>query len=206
MKNNKPFGIIFTVLVSIVFLIAVISWINLYKEPKATAKQIKENEVTAWINLHKIAEAQEKYKAQDWDNDGEFEYSIFLVHLWKTITSKEGETKKLNLITKKLGFATESSTALNGYIFMALHTYTQSDRSLDRIDYTKEWAVYAVPYEKRQTGKLDFIIDHTGRVLVSETQMIYDYDYPFEPTKNGWIEISSLEELKEYQEDVEYLR
>jgi hypothetical protein len=205
MNNKNLFGIIFSVIISIVFVISIVCWFNLYKEPKITVKQIKENEINTYLNLKKIANAQQKYIKEDWDGDGKYEYSKFLVHLWKTVTSKNGDTKLLGFISKELGFASEPSFAINGYSFTPLYYYVVPDKPLERIDYTKEWAVFANPSEGKRSGNLYFLIDQTGNIVVSETHVVYNNEYPFLPLQNNWKLISSLDDLKKLQENLVYI-
>ena len=204
MNKTNLFGIVFTAIVSIALLLAIFAWLNLYKEPEVSISKIKENEIATYLNLKKIAVAQQKYIKEDWNNDGKFEYSEFLVHLYKTVISKNGDTKLLRYVPKKLGFATESSTALNGYVFMPLYFKNGARNTLERKDYTKEWAVYASPWGSGQTGRLKFIIDQTGNIMISETKEVYKNDYPYMPLQNEWKLLKSIDDLSFFHENTEY--
>lgn len=205
MNNKNLFGIIFSIIVSIAFVVAIVCWLNLYKDSKITVKQIKENEINTYLNLKKIANAQQRYIKEDSDGDGKYEYSKFLVHLWKTVTSKNGDTKLLGFISKELGFASEPFFAINGYSFTPLYYYVVPDKPLERIDYTKEWAVYASPSEGKRSGNLTFLIDQSGNIVVSETHVVYNNEYPFLPLQNNWKLISSLDDLRKLQENLDYI-
>lgn len=205
MNKKNLFGVIFSIIVSIIFAIAIICWVNLYREPKVSVEQIKQNEQATYLNLKKIAKAQQEYIKDDWDGDGKYVYSLFLVHLWKTVTTKNGDTKSLRFISKELGFASEPAFAINGYSFMVLHYYIIPNKPSERIDYAKEWAIYASPSERNRTGMLSFLIDQTGNIMVSETQVVYNHEYPYQPLQNGWKPIASLNDLAKFQERTEYV-
>jgi len=196
MKRVNVFGIVLSMIIGIGFIGAFFGWLQLVSINSDVKKQ-QYNEVCTYLNLKKIVKAQAIYKQHDWDNDGELEYSPFLVHLWKTIINKNGEALKINLISKKLGFATEPSFAQNGYVFKMLYEYHAD--ALELMDYKKEWAICAFPLDKGTTGLLTFIVDHRDTILVSATQNIYKHEYPDRPLDNSWKIISKKEDLIAYQ-------
>ncbi len=204
--NNSPqnkklsiIGIVFTIVVTLGFIAAAVHWFNRYTwPPKLTIKDLQANEVQAFKNLQLIAQAQQKYKKKDWDRDGKKNYADFFIHLWKSVDAN-GEPIPVELIPKKLAFATGHGRTIHGYYFRDLH-----DRSLPvkeqarKLDYEKEWAIFGAPARYAATGFIMFLADNSGRIFAKNQRAILS-DYPYDPISDGWSEIKGVKQLANLQ-------
>jgi hypothetical protein len=199
--KNKQFsitGVILTILVSIGFIWAAAQWFNRYKlQPELNAKNIWGYQVKTFNNLQLIREAQEKYKAVDWDEDGKKVYAKFFVHLWTTV-NRANEPILIKFIPRKLAFAMAASRAVDGYYFIDLRGRTlPKERQIRRLDYEKEWAILGVPTFSRGQDTLFFLVDNTGHILAKKQRGIPLY-YPYDPISEGWSKIDSIGDLKKF--------
>jgi hypothetical protein len=204
-KKNKTntFGMIFTILVTLCFFYGIFQLTGLRKnEKKITEQRIKDNEIIAFKNLKLIIEAQKKYIERDWDEDGKNLYAMFYVHLWRSI-SPEGDPLKLNLIPKKLAFAMDNSSPLQGYYFKDLRHRKTDTYKKKELDYQKEWGVAAIPGSKDRTGVFTFITDQTGKIFAF-TRLHSEPIYPYDPKRTGWFPVLTLKDLRALQEKIVY--
>jgi hypothetical protein len=200
LKNNHftIAGIIITVFASIGFAWAGMQYIKLYEEfgPKAL---IKPDEIKAFKNMKRIAQAQEEYIQKDWDRDGKKTYAHFFVHLWRSVDVK-GKPVSVGLIPKRLGFAMEPSSAVNGYYYMDIHeSLGEDENTLKPIDYQKGWAIVAMPADYTDKDLWVFIAD-SGRIFAKEIRHCYGWmptQFPLDPISEGWKEINSVKDVKE---------
>lgn len=202
-KKINGSGIIITIIVTIGFAWAIYQLLVLNTEKSSlTGKEMQENEIAAYRSLEFIAAAQEKYIQKDWDGDGKKVYAMFYVHLWRSVNHK-GEPIPVNLIPKKLGFAMDISSPLEGYYFVDLRRRRFDLRTRKEFDYTNEWGAAAVPGITGRTGVLTFIVDQSGDIYAT-SKMHSEPEFPRDPVKSGWAKITSIKELKEFQKKIHY--
>ncbi len=202
-KRINITGIIFTIIVTTGFAWAIYQLLVLSGEKiELTVQVMRRNEIAAYRNLKSIAAVQEHYFRKDWDGDGKKSYAVFYVHLWRSVTPK-GEPIRVNLIPRKLGFAMDISSPLDGYYFVDLRRRRIDLKTREEFDYEKEWGVAALPGIFRRTGVLTFIVDQSRDIYVTP-RMHSEPEYPNDPVKSGWTKIASIKELKEFQETVPY--
>jgi hypothetical protein len=203
-KKLTVTGIIFTIVITAGFVWAVIQWQNMWRKPDlATAQDLQLNEQHAFLNLQTISEAQKKYKETDWDKDGKKVFAKYFIHLWTSV-SPSSEPISVNLIPRKLAFATETSRAIDGYYFVDLHDWDlPEDRGVQSPNYEKEWAVLAIPTDHGQTGILNFMADSSGSIFVNPAKYI-PMLYPEDTASKGWIKIDTIQQLQEYQKKLRY--
>lgn len=203
MKKINVIGIILTVIITVGFTWSIVWLAGLNNEKNLPdVEEKRANEVEAFRNLKAIADAQEKYKQKDWDGDGKKVYAVFYVHLWRSVSLK-GEPIRVNLIPKKLAFAMEASGMVNGYYYKDLRLRGTEGGTGREFAYEKEWAVAALPGTKGITGLLSLITDQTGTVYVTP-RLHTGLDFPRDPAANGWTRINTIEELREFQNKVDY--
>ena len=196
-------GIIFVIIVTLCFAWVIYQLLVLPGEKiKLTGPEMRRNEITAYRNLKSIAAAQEQYFQKEWDGDGKKSYAVFYVHLWRSVTP-QGEPIRVKLIPKKLAFAMDISSPLEGYYFVDLRRRRIDLRDRKEFDYETEWGVAALPGIFRRTGVLTFIVDQTGDIYAAP-RMHSEPEYPIDPVKSGWTRIASVKELKEFQETINY--
>jgi hypothetical protein len=201
-KNISILGILVTILVTAGFVWAAMEWLNRNNE-QLSKNTIQADEQNTFLNMRLISQAQKKYIQKDWNGDGNKTYAVYFVHLWTSVTAK-GEPVPVNLIPREIGFATEIARALHGYYFWDLHDHViNADGTLKGFDYTKEWAVIALPALNGETGMLNFLADYSGNIYVNSAKYV-PLQYPEDPARSGWKKIDSLEELKTFQKNVVY--
>jgi hypothetical protein len=195
-----------TVLVTLGFIWAAVQWYNRYDwPPKLNINNMQANEVRAFENLRLIAQAQEKYRARDWDGDGEKTYANFFVHLWTTVDKENGPVL-IELIPRRLGFAMGPAEAVDGYYFVDLHSRALPTKGQETELYCqKEWAVVGVPATFSKTGFLLFLTDNSGRIFAKNSREV-PQSYPNDPLSDGWTGIESVQQLKALQRTVGYTR
>jgi hypothetical protein len=203
-KKTTLTGIIFSIVVTVGFIWAAFQWFTLWSKPRPmTAQDMQSNEQIAFQNLQTIAGAQKKYKEKDWDGDGKKTYAKYFIHLWSSVTTA-GDPVFVGLIPKKLGFALESTRAIDGYYFNDLHDRLLPDNiGLQRLDYEIQWAVMAVPASNGQTGMLFLMADQTGLVFVNPAKFVSP-QYIDDPVSNGWTKIDTIQQLKDFQKKIIY--
>jgi len=203
-RNFSITGIIFSIVVTAGFVWGAVQWYTLWSGPgQITALDMQSNELTAFVNLQTITQVQKKYKEKDWDGDGKKTFAKYFIHLWTSV-STSGEPIRIELISKKLGFATEPARAIDGYYFVDLHDRTlPENKGLQRLDYEKEWAVLAVPTDNGRTGVLNFLADNSGSIFVIAAKYV-PTQYPDNPLSNGWIKIDTIQQLKDFQKKIIY--
>jgi hypothetical protein len=202
-KKNNATGIILTALITIGFIWAIyqLAGFSLEKKP-LTGEEMRVNEIEAYQNLKSIADAQRKYIKKDWDSDGKKAYAMFYVHLWRSV-SLESEPIRVNLVTRELAFAMEATRPHKGYYYMDLRKRRIDIKTSKEFDYTKEWAVAALPGQRGRTGVLTFMVDQTQAIYVT-VKRHGQPEYPHDPGGSGWTRIDSAAELKEFQKSVNY--
>ena len=206
-KKITVTGIILTMIVSLGFIWAAREWLNRYnRPPKLDVKDIKRNEVRACENLKHIAQAQDKYKQVDWDKDGVKTYAKFPVHLWTSV-DKKSEPIAVGLIDKQLGFAMGRPRAVDGYFFQGIYNREVSSEkeNIKKLDYEKEWVIAAIPKASSKTGFLIFLADGCDRIFVKNTPG-YPSSCPLNLLEQGWIKIGTVEDLKNFQNNISYLQ
>jgi hypothetical protein len=199
-KPTVP-GILLTAIITMGFLWALLQLFTLsYKPNRFTMKDIRQNELTAFRNMKRMAAAQEAYIQKDWDGDGEKLYAMFYVHLWQSVTP-EGKPIPVDLISRTLAFAVDTTKMLDGYYYKDLHRRGLPDRTGRDLLYEREWAIIAHPAIHGKSGGLTFIADQSGKVFVTP-RMYTEKQYPVTPESNGWILINNIEDLKDFQSTI----
>jgi hypothetical protein len=195
-RKFRVTGIIMTLMVTIGLFWAAGQWLHRYDWPRPiTDKEREANCVKAFENLQLICAAQEKYKQEDWDEDGQKVYSRYFPHLWTTL-NKESDPVLIELIPQKLAFAMGPEGAVNGYFYNDI-----SERALDSIDntrkndYTKEWAIVAIDATYGQKAMRVFLADNSGKILMKYTNAPPQI-WPQNPLANGWEIITSVDQIK----------
>jgi hypothetical protein len=168
-----------------------------------TAQDMQSNVQSAFLNLQTISQAQKKYKEKDWNGDGKKTYADYFIHLWTSVTTT-GNPVFVGLIPKRLGFALESSRAIDGYYFVDMHDKQLPDnKPVQRLDYENQWAVLAMPTSNGMTGMLFFMADQSGHIFVNPAKFV-STQYPDNPLLAGWIEVDTIQQLKDYQNKIIY--
>jgi hypothetical protein len=153
------------------------------------------NERRTYLNLLAIADAQESYRAVDWDGNGIKIYTPFLAHLWQTVDGK-GRPVKTRFISRRLAFAMDRHVAADGYYYRLLHRKGPGDRPR-MIDYQKEWAVAAMPAVPWRTGRVVFL-SGAGNAVFVRPIAADSVRYPIHPEREGWTAVGSLDVLDAY--------
>lgn len=174
--------------------------------------EVKNAEVQAYRNLKKIAEAQEIFYEEDRDRDGVKNYAHFYIHLWRSVDGNANPFD-VNLIPKDLGFAMRAAYDLNGYFYVDIHTqvkFENGEYKKTGVDPLEEFKMASFPKYNKKTGQLSFLMNEKGDIFVQELNSVDPdtivglYVYPPFPEKSGWVKINSEEELKAFQETVDY--
>lgn len=213
-KKNCFIGIVFTVIVTMFFLWAGYQWLQRNDfPPKLSAAQIQSNEVLAFERLKQICEAQHKYILEDWDGDGQKNYSQFLAHLWQSIDSN-ADPVIVNLLPRKLAFAMRRPCALDGYIYVDIHYMNSKDKPgyIDRIDPNTGFAVGALPASNKETGLLSFIVTQQDDIYARPLDHItYGtrlgfLTCPADFAQESWRQIRNIDDLKGFQREFAYAK
>ncbi|MCP3943248.1 MAG: DUF2950 domain-containing protein [Desulfobacteraceae bacterium] len=168
-----------------------------------TQKEIINNEIETMKNLKKIYNAQKRYHAVDWDEDGINNYAQFIVHLWQTV-DKNAYPVKTNLIQKSLAFAMGESKAINGYFFKNIYFKKNQNSSINTsannhkdknqepidINIANEWAITAIPADYGKTGTLTFIVGSSGKIYVKDIQSNRIKSIPDNLISENWHEVA----------------
>jgi hypothetical protein len=214
-------GVIFTVIVTALFLWGGYQWLQRNNFPPILSPaQIQSNEILAFERLKQICEAQHKYILEDWDGDGQKNYAQFLAHLWQSIDSN-ADPVRVALLPRKLAFAMREPFAIDGYIYVDLHysfTRTKSKQDsataveINEIDPNTGFAVSALPVSNKETGVLGFIITQKGDVHARPLDHItYGpklglLPCPTDFAQEGWRQIHNIDDLKKFQKEVAYTK
>lgn len=200
-RNFNLAGFVFSIIVTAGFIWVAMQWYALWSDPKQiTADDMRLNEQQTFLNLQSIVKLQKKYKETDWDGDGKKTYAKYFIHLWTSVNIA-GDPVRVGLIPKKLGFATESARAIDGYYFVDLHDrILRENNVLQGLDYEKEWAVLAVPPTDGRTEMLYFLADNSGNIFIRLAAYI-SLQYPDNPSSNGWIKIDTIQQLQDFQKN-----
>jgi len=192
-KNYSIIGILLTFLVSIGFIWSIYQiFSNEFLFERSLKNIRKRNEIRTYKNLNKIIKAQEKFIKKDWNKDGNFTYSDFLVHLWKTF-DQSGEPVKVNLIPRKLAFAMGTTRAIDGYYFIDIRLKEKEKREKLKINYQKEWAIAAFPADQN-SGELTFLISENKVIYAKEKTGLIDH-FPSNPILSGWKRIDKISQI-----------
>jgi hypothetical protein len=193
-KKLNLTGIVFSIIVTAGFVWAAMHLYAFWAGPgKSAALDIKSNEVSAFLNLQLISQAQKKYKEADWDKDGKKTFAKYFIHLWSSVGCS-GEPIYVGLIPKKLAFAIETTRAIDGYYFVDLHDRVFSNGETQRLDYEKEWAVLAVPVGDGQRDAKYFLADSSDNIFVKTARYIAP-QYFDDLISNGWTKIDTIKQL-----------
>ncbi len=214
-------GIIFTVIVTAVFLWEGYQWSQRNNfPPKLSTAQIQSNEVLAFRRLKQICEAQHKYILEDWDGDGQKNYAQFLAHLWQSVDSN-ADPIKVNLLPQKIAFAMRRPFAVDGYIYVDMHYSYRVLKDKDghivaveenEIDPNTGFAVGAFPASNKETGLLSFIITQEGDIHARPLEHItYGpkiglLPCPVDFAQEAWRQIHNINDLKKFQKELAYTK
>ena len=188
-------GLLFTLAATLAFAGALLEWGVLWRGPqKPSPSNTPANERRAYLNLYSIAAAQTRYIKTDWDGDGKRVYAKYYTHLWTSVDTA-GRPLRLDLIPRKLAFASQPARAIDGYWYLDLHdrVLPLSGR-LDPLDYEKEWAVLAIPLTDGQNEMLHFLADSSGRIYYKYARYVPE-QYVDDRAAKGWQQIHSVEQL-----------
>jgi len=222
LKNSRPISMVDKVggvLISlgamfllISFIVKIISFESYPYE--YTSSQMSHNERKAYRRLLQIYDAQQEYIKTDWDKDGTYSYSLFLVNLWQTL-DEDVFPIEISLISKELGYAMRRAHSLDGYFYVNIHTRSlgqDPDNSYNtlkaRLDCRNEFAIAAFPERYGETGRLSFILDQTGAMKSVEILKIRDdsliglFLLPAPVDFEKWRQLLSEEELIEFQSNM----
>lgn len=207
-------------LVVVAILYAILSLGSLYilkQEPterKPSVDHIVANEERAVTNLRLILDAQQKYRGVDWDGDGVKSYAKFIAHLWQTVDGNANPVKT-RFISKKLGFAMGETKALDGYFYMGIYykenpsivadsdedradsSANESEKNL-KMDFSKEWAIVAIPAEYGRTGILKFIVTHDGEIHAKDGDTRRTPSVPKNFRRAEWIPIKGAVDIRKF--------
>ena len=195
-------GIFLTIIVTAGFVWAAYQWRSRNNwQPQQFSNDMNANEQKAFTSLQLIAQAQEKYRTTDWDNDSNNTYAQFFVHLWKSV-DKDNKQIDVGLIPKKLAFAMAGSRAVDGYFFVDVHKKKASEKEdAVNLDYKQEWVIAAVPVAANKTGRLIFLAKNPANFLVKEG-VEAPPEYPLDHNASGWKSITNLEQLADFQDSL----
>ena len=176
------------------------------KEEKAPLDKIISNEIETFENLKKIFKAQQKYYNADFDRDGIKSFALFIAHLWQTV-DKKSYPVETRLVSKKLAFAMGETKAINGYFFMTicLKEVKKVDKKnsesnsgnvgYNDFDFTREWAMKAIPASYKFTGMLKFIVTQTGKIYAKDMNDERITSVPEDYVPVGWQEINGKADI-----------
>ncbi|MGA1824580.1 MAG: DUF2950 family protein [bacterium] len=166
---------------------------------KASLERIISNENRIVNYLRVIHDAQNRYHAVDWDEDGVKTYAQFIVHLWQTV-DKQAFPIKNRFIPKKVAFAMGKSRAMNGYYFLDIRlkesgNMHQSPQSR-ALDLKHEWAITAAPADYGHTGMLTFIVSNSGKIYAQDIKNRTVQSLPEQLIRaEGWKEIKNKNDI-----------
>lgn len=164
---------------------------------------MQHNEAQAFKHLQQIAQAQERYKNVDWDENGSKTYAQFPAHLWISVNT-DNEQIPVKLISRELGFAMGPAEAIDGYYFRNFETRESlKTGTIQRLDDEKEWAMACIPAIYQKTGTLLFLANSSGQIIVKESRNM-PIHYPADPFAENWTPVTTLQELKEIQATLSY--
>jgi hypothetical protein len=188
-----------TALATCGFAWAALAWWQLSDwPPQPDPGRISANECLTYERLQLLAAAQERFRAEDRDGDGEKSYAQFLVHLWRTV-DVEGRPVPVELVSKRLGFAMEPSRAIDGYYYVDLRERRVGPERRETLDPRREWAVLALPELPGKTGRLCFLIDSSAKIYAREESGSWRRDCPADPAGAGWTELPGVDDLRKLQ-------
>ena len=170
------------------------NWLSVAGWPKDGKKEpVGENEAEIFRLMGQIAKAQKEY----WDRSagilGQNQFAQFLAHLWIT-PDHQGRPVEMNLVPKRMALAMGRNHTLHGYFFVDVHErYGGPSEKTVKLDYSRQWAVAAVPAETPKTGFIVFLADESGKVFVKFVKNV-PQKYPEEPLRSGWRAVESQEE------------
>lgn len=140
-------------------------------------------------NLQTISTAQHQYYDKSAAILGQSQYAQFLAHLWIT-PDHQGNQIQLDLIPRRLALAMGRKKTLNGYYFKDVHFRIDGNR-MKRIDYSRHWAIAALPIHYRKNGTEVFLADDSGRIYLKKFTKTPD-GYPLNPSENGWKDRTAI--------------
>lgn len=203
-KNSVTItGVLLTIAVTVGLVWAVQQLLDPgIENPAPTAAQKRQNEITAFENLQTIAAAQAIYRQKDYNRDGVAEFAMFYVHLYISV-SPDNQPIVLDLIPKPLAFAMGISRALDGYYFKDMRLQETAAGERQSFDYTRQWAVAAIPASKGRSGELTLLALYNGAIYVTP-KMHTELFVPHDPERDGWARIDTLAQLRKFQRYVNY--
>jgi hypothetical protein len=203
-------SLLLTALAAAGFIWAAWAWVGLGggRDP-LDAAQRRQNERRTYVQLKRIAAAQNRYRQHDWDGDGRKTYAEFFIHLWRSVRV-DGTPVPVNLIPRELGFAMAPSFARDGYFYRDLHTagalaaltHTASPPRPTHLDPAEQWAVAALPAAPGSTGQLAFVADSSGAIWTLHQSDSSAASGP--PAKSCRIKVRSLQHLKKIQQSMSH--
>lgn len=189
-------------------------WVTQWRgsaRPSSSVSAAQAN-IAAFLAIKDISKAQSSYKLYDWDGDGDKEYALFIVHLWRT-----GRLKKdpidVNLIPEELAVARVPEFAYQGFLFRNLHSQDMAplnapgtplagETPARKLDYGNEWALIAdpefTPKEDDPNQVLQFIAFSDNRIFARPYKADIIKSIPFEYEKE-WTLLSSIAEIDRLQ-------
>ncbi len=171
--------------------------LSIFEDSRISLKRLKKNEVAAYENLKRIADAQNAYFQKSRAMFGESSYSTFLTHLW-TAVDPSGQPVKLDLIPEKLAVAVGPTKAEQGYYFIDLRERHDLQKNPVKLNIESAWAVAAVPRLSGQSGSLVYLTDQTGDIFAIPAGK-YASRHPLDPAAAGWLFLPSIDALKSGQ-------
>ena len=194
-------SLVLTVVGVVVFAWSYFAWQKDGKPEELTGDDIRMREELALDRLRMISDAQTEYIKLDRDRDGTNSYALFVPHLWQTVSAIDSMSVPVTLIPRELAIACVDQQAIDGYYFYNLHwrgseveTYDLMKVStLDRLDYSKEWATLAVPTSEttlieKGAEYFMFLMDSSGGVWARRMAKGVAKMSPVDKDDQHWIE------------------
>lgn len=196
-------------LIELMVVVTLISVLSAIAVPNFLRARMTANETNAIAALRTIAEGQAIFKRTDWDQDGAFEYAMYMTNLY----SHRGQ--QIELISKSIaeahryGFPFSSTRDPNphtGYVFYDNWGYFREGGGLDycyvrrtvngrtRYDYHR-FGARAWPASYNMTGRNSFMINDSGVVYQNDVDVgseMQEPDYGFSSFKYYWWKPSQM--------------
>jgi hypothetical protein len=135
-------------------------------------------ETNAIGSCRTYANAQVMYHKNDWDGHG-IAYARPFTELWAPL---ESYGARIQLIDAAFRFATTPSSPKHGYWFKDMETISGRP-----IDWTKDFALCAMPATYGKTGRRTLIVSTDGTVWAKDRgRSEFVADFPADPLKEGW--------------------
>jgi hypothetical protein len=198
-----PSGVVFTILLAGFIVLALPWWWGQRPQDHSLSPaRLRHNELRAFDNLRRVAEAQPIYFEKSKSLFGQARYAAFVTHLW-TAVNPRGKAVRLDLIPMHLAVAVGTTKAIDGYYFVDIRErVARQANKVHIVDYRREWLVAGLPQQAGLTGNLVFMVDQSQRIFARPSRT-FSSIYPLDPEADGWSLISTSEDLKAFQKNAQ---